>query len=122
MKQERGITNLFHKQFHQCSIDNECSYVVHYMNTNEYKKIGKQTLPPFSQNGCKIWKKMAIEESTEGQAASELSFYIYHQSKDYYARYLLRYYKDTLLICEYDSLRSKISCLPCGMKKQVRYT
>ena len=96
VKQERRITHLFHKRFHQCSIDNACNYVVHYMNTNEYKKVGKATLLSFSQVGCKIWKKVAIEASTEGRAASEWSFCIYYQSKDFYARYLLQYSKNTL--------------------------
>lgn len=71
VKQEGTITNLFHKRFHQCSIDDECNYVVQDINTDEYKKVGRQSQLPINQNGCKIWKKLAIEAPKDGQDASE---------------------------------------------------
>ena len=70
-KQEATVTNLFHNRFHQCSIDSECNYVVHYINTNEYKKVEKQSQLPFPKNGCKIWKKVTIETPKDGQDAGE---------------------------------------------------
>ena len=67
-KQDGTMPNLFHKRFHQCSIDKECNYVVHYINTNEYRKIGKQSQLPIHRKGCKIWKKMTVEVQLEGRA------------------------------------------------------
>ena len=72
VKQEGTMTNLFHKRFHQCSIDKECNYVVHYINTNEYRQVGKQSQLPFDREGCKIWKKMSLKEQLEGRAKGNL--------------------------------------------------
>ena len=72
VKQEGTMTNLFHKRFHQCSVDKECNYVVHYINTNEYSKVRKQSQLPLHRKMCKIWKKLIIKEQREGQAKGNL--------------------------------------------------
>ena len=62
---------LAHKEFHACSIDENCTDVVKYKASGKYARIYGKGEAEKVQKGDLIWKKIDI---VEGKESDELSF------------------------------------------------
>ena len=56
-EQDGTITSLFHKSFHQCSLDDDCNFVARNKETNSYKKFYDQINLPKDMKKYVIFKK-----------------------------------------------------------------
>ena len=51
------MTNMFHKSFHQCSIEGRCSFVIENLNKNEFKKVYSENDLPRDRKAFRVWQK-----------------------------------------------------------------
>ena len=51
------MTIIFQKSFHQCSIEEKCSFVIENLNKNEFKKVYRDRDLPRDRKGFRIWQK-----------------------------------------------------------------
>ena len=85
---EENMQTVFHKSFHQCSLDEDCNFIMKKINDGEYKKVKSETDFPASRNGYHIWRKMIVKDVRIEEAAFK------QQSKR------LKYLLSNLIKCE----------------------
>lgn len=54
------VTNLFHKSFHQCSLEDNCNFVVKNTKTNSFKKYSHAANLPKERKTYVIFKKRSV--------------------------------------------------------------
>ncbi|XP_065052715.1 fucolectin-1-like isoform X2 [Rhopilema esculentum] len=62
-------TSMFHKTFHQCSMDNTCRYVVKDIKNNIFYKFGDEQDIPTERSNLIIWSKKQARRGVQGNIA-----------------------------------------------------
>ena len=83
---EENMQSVFHKSFHQCSLDEDCNFIMKKINDEEYKKAKKEKDLPASRSGYHIWRKMLlknirIEEAAFKKQSKQLKYLLRDQIK-----------------------------------------
>ena len=65
-----SATSLFHKEFHQCSIEDSCRYVIKDLNTYKYRKALSEHELPKNRGDYKVWYRKDIVGNLINQTTS----------------------------------------------------
>ena len=73
--QDRGgispIKEKFNKNFHHCSLDKGCTFVIKNIKEGSYQKISNESELPKAREGLLIWKKMIIHNEIAEQITTK---------------------------------------------------
>ena len=65
----------FNENFHHCSLDKGCSFVIKNITEGTYQKISKETELPKGRDGLLIWKKVTIQNEIAEQITTKQGNY-----------------------------------------------
>ena len=50
-------TSIIHRSFHECSMENDCKYVIKELASGKFTLYNRESDLPLSRTGLRIWKK-----------------------------------------------------------------
>lgn len=59
------LRSMFHKSFHQCSLGEDCNFVVKKITSNTYSLVKRAEDLPKLDGTVRIWKKIVMESKDE---------------------------------------------------------
>ena len=87
-KEGSTLSNLFHKTFHQCGIDDNCRYLVQNRKTRKFTKISKKEDLPHAKKDFNVWYRKDVR----GKLAKHFNLYERFSDEEFSVHYFLAYF------------------------------
>ena len=70
------LSSMFHKSFHQCSLGQECNFVVKKITSNVYSLVKRADDLPKLDGTVRLWKKIVMESKEREMIQGFISFFL----------------------------------------------